>query len=774
MNPQADAAEIRSALALNPDSVVEIRVLMGRNVEAGYFDPANIDAAVEAAARYSGRGQVYRTVNPINPALMARAENRIKQRAETTTADKDIVRRKWLYADFDAERPASVSSTDEEHERAIALAYQVADTMQAEGWAAASLIADSGNGANIYWAIDEPNDAETAALIKAVLEAFSLRFGSAAVKVDTSVYNAARIARVPGTLNVKGDSTASRPHRLARILRQDESAPVTRAQLEALAAMVPRSEHHSTQGTGRLDLQGFINKYNVPVESSVAWGSGEKWVFPACPFNPEHSNRSAVLLQFATGAIAFRCHHNGCNGRGWRELRALYDPDYGAHVSSTNGHDDAWPEPQPLPTALPEVPPFDERLLPERLRQHYVDIADRAQAPLDYPAAAGIVALSSALGRRLGIHPKRHDDWMVVPNLWGLIIGPPGVLKSPMLHEVLRPLNRLEANAREAYEVALAQHHLEVEALAAERKKLMGEASRAKANIGRADLIEQLKQLRQQEQPPVQRRYVVNDSTVEALGVILNANPAGVLQFRDEITGFLCSMDRSGHENDRAFYLESWNGNSGYTYDRIGRGTMYIEAAVVSVLGAITPGPLGAYLRETFSGERDDGFIQRFQLAVYPDATATWRNVDRCADTKAKRTVFEIFERFVNFGGTPAEGEDISALRFDQAAQEFFDKWRAELEGRIRNPEEHAVLRAHLSKYRSLMPSLALIFYLADSDFGGVTIEPERLVVHEAPSTLRRCSGPQPGASTWRVTRGGFITASLRTPSCPPGCSQTS
>ena len=46
------------------------------------------------------------------------------------------------------------------------------------------------------------------------------------------------------------------------------------------------------------------------------------------------------------------------------------------------------------------------------------------------------------------------------------------------------------------------------------------------------------------------------------------------------------------------------------------------------------------------------------------------------------------------------------------------------------------MLRAHLSKYRSLMPSLALIFYLADSDFGGVTIEPERLVVHEGAVNL--------------------------------------
>jgi putative DNA primase/helicase len=76
-----------------------------------------------------------------------------------------------------------------------------------------------------------------------------------------------------------------------------------------------------------------------------------------------------------------------------------------------------WPDPQPLPGGLPGVPAFDEHLLPDALRPWLTDIAERAQVPLDFPAAAVIVPLSSALGRRCGIYPKRHDDWLVVPNL---------------------------------------------------------------------------------------------------------------------------------------------------------------------------------------------------------------------------------------------------------------------------------------------------------------------------------------------------------------------
>src|SRR3989442_15687344 len=102
--------------------------------------------------------------------------------------------------------------------------------------------------------------------------------------------------------------------------------------------------------------------------------------------------------------------------------------------------------------------------------------------------------------------------------------------------------------------------------------------------------------------PPVGKRYLVNDTTVEKLGELLNHHPNGLLLFRDELSGWLHTMDRPGHENDRAFCCEAWNGTSGYTYDRIGRGTLHIRAACLSVLGGIQPGPLERYLRAGFGG----------------------------------------------------------------------------------------------------------------------------------------------------------------------------
>ena len=107
-------------------------------------------------------------------------------------------------------------------------------------------------------------------------------------------------------------------------------------------------------------------------------------------------------------------------------LRMLADARPPA-VASTG---DDWPEPEPLP-ALPDVAPFDFDLLPNSLRPWIEDIAERVQCPPDFPAVGAIISLAAVVGRKIGIRPKRKDDWLEVPNLWGAIVGRPGVMKSP-------------------------------------------------------------------------------------------------------------------------------------------------------------------------------------------------------------------------------------------------------------------------------------------------------------------------------------------------------
>ncbi len=75
------------------------------------------------------------------------------------------------------------------------------------------------------------------------------------------------------------------------------------------------------------------------------------------------------------------------------------------------------------------MPAFDPEMLPEALRPWVMDIANRMQCPTDFPAVGALVALSSLIGARAVVAPKARDDWRVVPNLWGMIVGRPAVMK---------------------------------------------------------------------------------------------------------------------------------------------------------------------------------------------------------------------------------------------------------------------------------------------------------------------------------------------------------
>jgi putative DNA primase/helicase len=390
----------------------------------------------------------------------------------------------------------------------------------------------------------------------------------------------------------------------------------------------------------------------------------------------------------------------------------------------------AWPDSQPLPEGLLTVPAFDDRLLPEALRPWLSDVAERTQCPPEYAAVGAIVAMSSLVGRSCGIRPKRHDDWTVIPNLWGGVVGPPSSMKTPALTEALRPLHRLALRAREDYERRI-EGHAAMLAEAKARRTVVDTKMKKAAKVS-ADMTDLRAEYMQAADPdePNERRYIVNDATVEKLGELLNQNPRGLLHFRDELTGWLANLERDGHENDRAFFLEAWNGAGRYTYDRIGRGTLHIEAPCVSMLGGIQPGPLARYLRATVRGGiGDDGLMQRFQLLVYPDPPATWRNVDRWPDTDGRNRAFEVFERLdtLTSDRLAAEGNDtgIPFLRFDADAQRLSDQWRESLMARLRGGHEHAAIEAHLAKYPSLLPSLALLFHLADAGTPGpVTLVP--------------------------------------------------
>jgi len=512
--------------------------------------------------------------------------------------------------------------------------------------------------------------------------------------------------------------------------------------VEANERLLAEERARATQASKPdFDLPAFITRHGLKVREEKRLANGHvHYDLEVCPFNADHKRGSAYISQSPDGPPYFHCYGKSCKRKSWEELRALLEPKRATNGSATRAHlhgsangtaqpkaepvsepgaeswdgaqhqtsssSDDWPEPEPIQSELPPVRAFSEDLLPDSFRPLVADVTERMQVPMDYAAVVMVLCLAGAVNRRALIQPKASDTgWVIVPNLWGGIIAPPGFMKSPVIQAATRPLNQIQAEWRCEHEEAVRDYEREKEEYEL-RRTAWKEQYKAASKKGNAAPD------RPEDEPeePRLRRLIVNDATFEALHQTMSENAAGILVIRDELTGWWSQLDRAGREGERAFCLQAWNGDTGHTIDRIGRGTIHVEACCMSMLGGIQPGRLRSYLVDALEdGPSNDGLIQRFQLLVWPDTTADWIYVDRAPDAAAEHQAARVFRTLVGL-----DAENPLRFRFAPDAQELFIEWLSDLESRIRGNELHPALISHLTKYRKLMPALALLFELAD------------------------------------------------------------
>ncbi len=332
-----------------------------------------------------------------------------------------------------------------------------------------------------------------------------------------------------------------------------------------------------------------------------------------------------------------------------------------------------------------------EKMLPTKIKGWIMDVAKRMQTPPTFSAVAAINFISSVIARRVTIAPMRYNkEWVVYPNLWGAIIGKAGSQKSPSITPMFEPIRKHDKAQRDLYKIDLEHWEYEVE--------------QCKKN--KAD---------QSEYPekPIQQALYSNDATVEALQKIHADNPQGLLVYRDEFGGFIETLTKQGREGSRQFFLEGWNGDGTFSYDTVSRGNTYINGLSLSLFGSIQPSVLAKQIEGAISGKTADGFIQRFQMLVKsaPHADYDIRLADVEPDYQAKQDYHDVFERLLNL---PVDNP--ININFDNDAQDIFEVWFEQLEKRLRSGKLPDVMASHLSKYRSLMPSLALIFEAINND----------------------------------------------------------
>ena len=231
---------------LDPHLCHEISTLPSRDRDARPChrdSPIAVIDHVEAIHAKEPRG-VYWVINPMTQER--RSEVCVVGHPRPSTKDIHVEHRRWLYVDFDPVRPKESNATEAEHDQAQAVAQVCREYLQELGWPDPVQM-DSGNGYALLYRVDLPNDEPSRELVKGCLHALAQRFTDDLVEVDKSVHNAARLCRLPGTINRKGPHTPDRPRRRCRLTVVPEALGVVDA--DQLAMLATLAVEQTTKGS---------------------------------------------------------------------------------------------------------------------------------------------------------------------------------------------------------------------------------------------------------------------------------------------------------------------------------------------------------------------------------------------------------------------------------------------------------------------------------------------------------------------------------------------
>jgi putative DNA primase/helicase len=364
---------------------------------------------------------------------------------------------------------------------------------------------------------------------------------------------------------------------------------------------------------------------------------------------------------------------------------------------------------------LSEAPPFPLEALPESCRRLVEEAAASIVCPPEFVAVPLLATLGSAIGMSRVVRLKQ--GWTESAAIYAAIVALPGTKKTPAFKEAARPAHEKQADYRREYR---------------EAKKAYEEQRADRRGEDEEDTDEE------QQPKPTLKRTVVEDTTVEALSVVLEENPRGVLLARDELSAFVRGMDqyKNHRGSDRQFYLSTWS-NSAVSVDRKNLEEPIILATpFVGVVGSIQPGVLPELIANR-QGREGDGFLDRF-LFSYPEPMLS-RWSDEEISLEAVLAVRWLYVRLRE--DLPLEHNDNGDPRPREVrlSGEALDRFREEVDAlreEMEEPDFSNVLRGPWSKLEAYLARLSLVLAMARVVRGPARLERVELEDVEGATSL--------------------------------------
>lgn len=291
---------------------------------------------------------------------------------------------------------------------------------------------------------------------------------------------------------------------------------------------------------------------------------------------------------------------------------------------------------------------FPLEALPPVLRHFTEECAASLPVPPELVAVPGLAVMGAAIGNARGIELK--PDWRETPIIYAAVISQTGTMKSPALAEAVQPLQALGSTGTRTWTA---------------------------------------------------------DVTVERLAVMLQDNSKGLSLIRDELTGFVKSMNqykKGGNGSDLQFYLSVWNGSPIRVDRKTGENgkpsAIEVPRPFLSVVGCLPPDMVQEL--DQMKG-LDDGFLARI-LFTWPDPIpGRWceRNIPLEVRKAYANRIEELF-------ALPYEGKP-RWIPLTPDAKEQFAEWVNQHYVATEDPELSPFVRGAYAKLKGYCPRLALI-----------------------------------------------------------------
>lgn len=346
-------------------------------------------------------------------------------------------------------------------------------------------------------------------------------------------------------------------------------------------------------------------------------------------------------------------------------------------------------------------------MMPSVLADFVFQIAEDQQTPPDFAAVSCLVSIASIMGNSVKIYGKRNGQWWVHCTLWGALIGEPTTGKSIAMNKSLEPFKALEKNLITQWREKFGDQHF----WAYSRRVQQADKRRKIDNLIRTGQSELAKKMYDelselQDSPP---RLTVHDITMESLAEVLKNNQRGLLMIQPELSGFISEMSHKDNKSERCFYMHAYDGTSDFVCDRIGRGHLYLPKVTLSMLGTIQPTEIAHLVKSAANNQTNDGFLQRIQMAVYPDVNSQYKWVDSEPEFHIQNQYATMLQNLYQYA------QNFTAIRLEEDAQHLFAKWVIEIKQSLSGCKTTTIFKSHRLKMIDTVLKLAFLLHACNA-----------------------------------------------------------